>query len=63
MVVNDTSMFYSANEVKEILGISRTRAYALVKELNSELASRGFIVITGKIPKKYFEEKIYGLAS
>ena len=60
---NNNSIFYTANEVKEILGISRTRAYALVKELNSELASRGFIVITGKIPKKYFEEKIYGLAS
>lgn len=39
------SVFYSAQEVAEILGVSRTKAYKIVKELNLELKAKGFIVI------------------
>ena len=61
------SVFYSAQEVAEILGVSRTKilgvsrtkAYKIVKELNLELKAKGFIVIAGKIPKRYFEERCY----
>ena len=53
------SVFYTAQEVAEILGVSRTKAYKIVKELNLELKAKGFIVIAGKIPKRYFEERCY----
>lgn len=56
------SLYYTANEVKEMLGVSRGHAYKIVKELNDELASKGFIVVAGRIPKKYFAEHFYGLA-
>ena len=55
------SLYYTANEVKEMLGVSRGHAYKIVKQLNDELASKGFIVVAGRIPKKYFAEHFYGL--
>lgn len=56
------SMFYSAMEVKAMLGISRGKAYQIIKNLNDELEKEGYITISGKIPKKLFAEKIYGMA-
>lgn len=55
-------LFYTAPEIAEMLGISKGHAYKLVKQLNEELANRGYITIAGKIPKKYFAEHYYGLA-
>ena len=46
------SVFYTAQEVAEILGVSRTKAYKIVKELNIELREKGYIIIAGKVPKE-----------
>lgn len=54
-------LYYTAQEVMEILGVSRAKAYRVMKELNEELSSKGYIVTAGKIPKKYLEEKCYGM--
>ncbi len=53
------TVFYSAQEVAEILGVSRTKAYKIVKELNIELREKGYIIIAGKVPKRYFEQRCY----
>lgn len=53
--------YYTAKEVMELLGVSRAKAYKIVKELNEELAKQGYIVTAGKIPKKYLAEKCYGM--
>ena len=55
-------LYYTAPEVQSMLGVSRGKAYKVVKELNEELESRGFIVIAGKIPKQFFNEHYYGLS-
>lgn len=55
------SLYYTANEVMEMLGISRGHAYKIVKQLNEELANKGFIVIAGRVPKKFFAEHYYGM--
>lgn len=54
-------LYYTALEVAEILGVSRGHAYKIVKELNEELRRKGYIVIAGRVPKKFFCEKYYGL--
>lgn len=54
-------LYYTANEVMEMLGISRGHAYKIVKRLNEELAGKGFIVIAGRVPKQYFAEHYYGM--
>lgn len=55
------SLYFTADEISQMLGISRGHAYKIVKKLNNELAERGFIVISGKVPKKYFAEHYYGM--
>ena len=55
-------LYYTANEIMEMLGISRGHAYKIVKQLNEELSSKGFIVVAGRVPKKHFAEHFYGLA-
>lgn len=46
----------------EMLGVSRAHAYKIMRKLNEELASKGFIVIAGRVPKKFFAEHYYGMA-
>ena len=54
-------LYYTASDVGEILGISRSRAYKIVRELNEELKTKGYITIAGKVPKKYFAQKYFGM--
>lgn len=56
-----SKIYYSASDVAEMLGISKSSAYNLIKKLNIELEKAGYIVIQGKISKVYFSEKWYGL--
>ena len=58
----DSKVYYTAMEVAKMLGVSRAKGYKIVRELNEELTKKGYIVIAGKIPKKFLEEKYYGFA-
>lgn len=55
------AQFITANEVAEIMGISRTKAYQIVRNLNKELKEMGYITIAGKCPIQFFKQKFYGL--
>ena len=52
--------FLTAADVASVMGVSRSTAYRVVKQLNAELDAKGFITMPGKISKKYFAERIYG---
>lgn len=54
------AQFITAGEVAEIMGISRIKAYQIVREMNRELKEQGYITIAGKCPVQYFREKFYG---
>lgn len=54
-------LYYTAQEVQEMLGVSRAKAYKVIKELNEELEAKGYLVTAGKVPKKYLAEKYYGM--
>lgn len=55
-------MYYGAEEVAELLRISKGKSYAIIRDLNKELEQKGFITIAGKVPRKYLEERCYGIA-
>ena len=55
------AQFITANEVAEVMGISRSKAYQIVRMLNRELKEMGYITIAGKCPIQFFEQKFYGL--
>lgn len=50
----------SADDIAEELGVSKGKAYKLIRDLNQELVKNGFVVISGKLPRAYWEKKFYG---
>lgn len=51
--------FLKASEIAEELDISISYAYRIVKMLNEELSSMGYITITGRVNRQYFNERLY----
>lgn len=53
-----TKHFYSANDVKEILGLGNIRTAQLrIQFMNEELKAKGYWIERGKIPVTFFHEK------
>ena len=46
--------FYTVKDVMRILQVKQTKAYKIIRELNEELEQRGYIVVPGKVSKRYF---------
>ena len=59
----DKRMFITAQEISEYLGVSRAHAYKIIKKLNEQLNKNGFMTVTGKVSRRYFEEKFYGVVA
>ena len=57
-----SKLFISAKEVARELEVSDSFAYRLVRKLNDELEKQGLVVVKGKISRKYFEERVYGMS-
>ena len=55
------NLWITSNEVAEELEVSKSFAYKIVKQLNDELKAKGFVVISGRTSRKFYEEKFYGL--
>ena len=55
----EKTLFMRAAEVAEVLGVSETYAYKLIKKLNEELKAKGYLVIDGRINRESFMEKVY----
>ena len=53
------NQFMRADEVAKELGISRSYAYKLIRQLNQELKERGFLTITVRINRDYLKERLY----
>lgn len=70
-----TTKFITSAEVAEELGVSVSKAYKVVRKLNDELEEKGFMVVSGRVSRRFFapqgtfscltaihlEEKFYGL--
>ena len=54
-----TNSFIRADEVAKELGVSRSYAYKLIKQLNEELRKKGYITVAGRVSRRYFDEKLY----
>lgn len=58
-VRSSKDMFIFASEVSETLEISRTSAYRIIKQLNTELSEKGYMTIEGRTSRRYFDERFY----
>lgn len=48
------------NDVIKELGVSQSKAYQILRQLNQSLEAEGYQAIAGKIPRPYWETKFYG---
>ena len=52
--------YYTVDDVMTILGCKRTKAQDVIRELNDELADKGFKRRKqGTVSQKYFNERFY----
>lgn len=49
------SDFMTAIDFCEELEISRSSAYKIIGRLNEELREKGYLTLTGKVPRWYFQ--------
>ena len=57
----NTSYMMTADDVSEMLGISKSHAYKLIHDLNDELKENGYLCIAGRIPRPYLESKCFNM--
>ena len=51
--------FLTATDVAEILNVSKSTAYRIIRKLNDELDKAGKITVAGKVSARYFYENTY----
>ena len=56
----ESKRFLTAKDVAQFMGISVPMAYKIIRRLNDELTAGGYITVSGKVSRCYFEKKIYG---
>ncbi len=50
----------TAYDVEEYMGISVSMAYKVIRKLNDDLKKQGYITVSGKVNRRYFEMKTNG---
>ena len=57
-----TNYMMTVEDVMNELGVKRSKAYSILKQLNNELEAEGYVAVRGKIPRPYWETKFYGFS-
>ena len=52
--------FLQAEDVAEELSVSASYAYKIIRQLNAELKEKGYITISGRVSREYFNKRVYG---
>lgn len=60
---NENKIYVTASELSEMLGVSVGHAYKIIRKLNEELEKQGYLVVSGKCPRGYFEKRWYGFGA
>lgn len=50
--------YYSAQQICELVGCCKSKAYEVIAMMNAELKEKGFITFRGKVPRKYADERL-----
>lgn len=55
-----SKQFYTAQDLSELLSVSESKAYGLIRTMNEELQAQNFLVVRGRIPAAYVEKRFFG---
>ncbi len=58
MAENNNTMFIGVAQIQRDWGISRSKAYQIIKDLNAELKKKnpGALVVSGRVNRFWYEE-------
>ena len=56
-----SKQFLTAPELAELVGVSLSKAYGYIRQMNSELQEKGFLTVRGKVSRAYVEERFFGV--
>jgi len=58
----EKKLYVDVNEVIADWGVSRAKAYEMIKDMNAKLKALNpnFIIINGKANRRFYEESCYG---
>lgn len=62
-IVMGDKNFLNVEDVAKYMDISVPMAYKIIRKLNDELKKQGFITVAGKVSRRYFEQKVYGVSA
>ncbi len=54
---------YGAKDLQELLDVSESKAYQYIRQMNTELQEKGFLIVRGKVPAAYVEKRFFGVAA
>ena len=52
-------MYVRATDVADMMNISIAKAYQIIRQLNNELEAKNYLIVSGRVPRKYFMERFY----
>lgn len=61
--MTNQTIYITASELAEVMGVSNGHAYKLIREMNAELKKQGYLTIAGKLPRAYLEKCLYGFSA
>lgn len=56
-----TRQVLTAKDISEICGISESKSYQIIRQLNEELDKKGYLTFRGRVSSAFFYEKMYGM--
>ena len=57
----ENKLYLNVLDVQNVLGISQSKAYGIIRTLNSELQEKGFLTVQGRVSAAYFNNKLYAV--
>lgn len=54
-----TELFMRVEEVANVMGVSVSYAYKIIRKLNKELKKTGYLTMNGRIDRKFFYDNFY----
>ena len=56
----EKQLFVTAETIVKDFGVSKGYAYRMIRQMNAELKTKGYLTVAGRVSKAYYLEKIYG---
>lgn len=56
-----TKQFYNAQDLSELLSVSESKAYGLIRTMNEELKKANYLTVRGRIPAAYVQKRFFGV--